>query len=301
MRWAAILVALGALALPVFAEESQLLPLDADQRMVPIAVDGVTANLLAANGLGARVSLFQKSVDGTLTPLVENALVLGLEGGDVVFLEVSAVQSLDIARAGRTEDIVVQLTAAPDAAVVAERRAEDGKDLALSLEPGTRAFAITVDVSAGVSGFLRPGDRVDIYWTGPVPGSDPENAATITRLVLTNAELLALDEVERSDAITVQVRRAVTVQVSPQEVAQLAQAQATGRLSLALVGSAADEQLGAIEVNQNDLLGIEAPPPLGGRTCSMRTRRGTEIIDVPIPCGPGNRDNAGEWPGPRIP
>ena len=119
MRWAAILVTLGALALPVFAEESQLLPLDAEQRMVPIAVDGVTANLLAANGLGARVSLFQKSVDGTLTPLVENALVLGLEGGDVVFLEVSAVQSLDIARAGRTEDIVVQLTAATDAAVVA--------------------------------------------------------------------------------------------------------------------------------------------------------------------------------------
>ena len=114
---------------------------------------------------------------------------------------------------------------------------------------------------------------------------------------------MAWGEVERSDANTVWVPRAVTVQDSPQEVAQLAQAQATGRLSLALVGSADDEQLGAIELNQKDLLGIEEPgvrPPFDDQTCTMRTRRGTEIIDVPIPCGPGNRENAGDWPGPRI-
>ena len=39
------------------------------------------------------------------------------------------------------------------------------------LEPGMRAFALRVDVASGVSGFLRPGDRVDIYWTGSVGGT----------------------------------------------------------------------------------------------------------------------------------
>ena len=34
------------------------------------------------------------------------------------------------------------------------------------LEPGKRAFTIRVDVTTGVSGFLRPGDRVDVYWSG---------------------------------------------------------------------------------------------------------------------------------------
>ena len=40
------------------------------------------------------------------------------------------------------------------------------------LERGMRAFAIKVDVSSGVSGFLRPGHRVDVYWTGEISASN---------------------------------------------------------------------------------------------------------------------------------
>ncbi|MGB0800080.1 MAG: Flp pilus assembly protein CpaB, partial [Planktomarina sp.] len=38
-----------------------------------------------------------------------------------------------------------------------------------TLTKGMRAFAINVNVQTGVSGFLRPGDRVDVYWTGSAP------------------------------------------------------------------------------------------------------------------------------------
>jgi len=50
------------------------------------------------------------------------------------------------------------------------------------LSPGMRAFTINVDVQSGVSGFLRPGDRVDIYWSGSLrtAGGDNQN---ITRLI----------------------------------------------------------------------------------------------------------------------
>ena len=37
--------------------------------------------------------------------------------------------------------------------------------VASKLERGMRAFALRVNVSSGVSGFLRPGDKIDIYWT----------------------------------------------------------------------------------------------------------------------------------------
>ena len=71
-------------------------------------------------------------------------------------------------------------------------------------------------------------------------------------------------------------------------VAALAQAQTTGRLSLALVGAEDDTIASAIEVNQRSLLGlgeIDAPVEKEKeRVCTIRTRRGAEVVEIPIPC-----------------
>ena len=55
---------------------------------------------------------------------------------------------------------------------VTTRQLEPGQDAGVSsrLSKGMRAFAIRVDVATGVSGFLRPGDRVDVYWSGTIQG-----------------------------------------------------------------------------------------------------------------------------------
>ncbi len=123
------------------------------------------------------------------------------------------------------------------------------------LSPGMRAFTITVDVQSGVSGFLRPGDRVDVYWTGDLrtAGKDSQN---VTQLIKGGVELIAVDQTADSNRNSAVIARTVTVQVSPEDVAALAQAQATGELSLSLVGAGDATVLGGISIDQRTLLGV---------------------------------------------
>ncbi len=167
-----------------------------------------------------------------------------------------------------------------------------GEDAGLQsrLEKGMRAFAIKVDVASGVAGFLRPGDRVDVYWTGRVKGSGGEiGSDDITKLIQANINLIAIDQTANQDFEASRVARTVTVAVKPHQVAALAQAQSTGSLSLALVGAQDDTVAEAIEVDQRSLLGIEQkaeivdfekPEP----ECTIRTRKGSDVVEIPIPC-----------------
>lgn len=154
------------------------------------------------------------------------------------------------------------------------------------LSRGMRAFTIKVDVSSGVSGFLRPGDRVDVYWTGR-PGG---RSATLTQLIRTAVEIIAIDQSSDSNQAGAVVARTVTVQVSPQDVGALAQAQTTGKLSLSLVGAGDDTVAGEILVDQRTLLGLEEEPEqiveqkAAPQVCTIRQRKGAEVIEIPIPC-----------------
>ncbi|WP_170362506.1 MULTISPECIES: Flp pilus assembly protein CpaB [Ruegeria] len=156
------------------------------------------------------------------------------------------------------------------------------------IEKGKRAFAISVDVASGVSGFLRPGDSVDVYWTGTVNSNLQAGVGEITRLIQTNIELVAIDQSAGSDLTGTTIARTVTVAATPEEIAALAQAQNTGRLSLALVGVQDDTIASAVEVDQRKLLGIKeaAPAPVQAeeRKCYTRVRRSGEIVQTEIPC-----------------
>ena len=151
-----------------------------------------------------------------------------------------------------------------------------------NLSPGMRALAIKVDVTTGVSGFLRPGDRVDVYWSGSASGKD------VTKLIQPGVRLIAIDQsadADRSEETL--IARTVTVEATAQQIAALAQAQSTGRLTLSLVGADDTTLSEAVEVDQRQLLGIveeqvvqveEAP------ICTIRTNRGGEVVEVEIPC-----------------
>jgi pilus assembly protein CpaB len=169
-----------------------------------------------------------------------------------------------------------------------------GEDAGITnkLERGMRAFAINVDRTSGVSGFLRPGDRVDVYWTGNVgrEGARTENNSSgeVTKLIETNVQLIAVDQSSNADTTEAMIASTVTVMARPQQVAALTQAQSTGRLSLSLVGAQDDTVAEAIEVDQSELLGLAAAPVAVERTveqvCTIRTRRGADVIETPIPC-----------------
>lgn len=157
-----------------------------------------------------------------------------------------------------------------------------------SLEPGMRAFTISVSATNSLSGFLRPGDRVDVYWTGMLPGQ--ESGQDVTKLIETGVEIIAVDQSADANVTEMTVARTATVQVTPQQVANLAQAQATGALTLSLVGQGDTAVAEAIEVDQRSLLGIaEVAPvieaaPVVEQVCTIRTRRGSEVVEIPIPC-----------------
>ena len=153
--------------------------------------------------------------------------------------------------------------------------------VAARLSKGMRAFALRVDVMSGVSGFLRPGDRVDVYWTGT--GAEGQG---ITRLIHANLQLIAVDQVtdeERNNPILAQ---SVTVETTPDVVAKLAQAQATGRLTLALVGVTDDVASAEVTADASSIVGERAIAPVAEakRTCSIRERRGKEVVVIPSPC-----------------
>ncbi|MCK0142385.1 Flp pilus assembly protein CpaB [Aliiroseovarius sp. F20344] len=170
-----------------------------------------------------------------------------------------------------------------DEALMAIKVSKPGADAGVSsrLSQGMRAFAIRVDVSSGVSGFLRPGDKVDIYWTGR-GRNDAGEAEAVTKLIQANVPLIAVDQTADSDRTGPNVARTVTVEVTPRQVAALAQAQSSGRLTLALVGARDDTTIDEIEVGQGEIIGEFTAPEK--ETCTVRTRRGAEIIETQIPC-----------------
>jgi len=175
-------------------------------------------------------------------------------------------------------------------AIMAVKVTEPGEDAGITsrLERGMRAFAIRVDVTSGVSGFLRPGDTVDVYWTGSIRDAVEGARGDVTRLIEAGVKLIAIDQSASDDIDATTIARTVTVAASPEQVAALAQAQSTGRLSLSLVGAGDDTIAAAIEMDQRSLLGLGAielaPEKVEEQICTIRTRRGAEVVEIPIPC-----------------
>ena len=126
------------------------------------------------------------------------------------------------------------------------------------------------------------GDKIDIYWTGNV-----RQGETVTKLIMDGISLIAIDQFSDQNSSAPVVAKTVTVAVSPRTVASLVQAQSTGKLLLSLRGVNDETVSGAIEVTQNDLLGRQEITPEAERIeriCTIKTRRGADVIAVPIPC-----------------
>ncbi|MBA3910195.1 MAG: Flp pilus assembly protein CpaB [Rhodobacter sp.] len=173
--------------------------------------------------------------------------------------------------------------------VLASRVTEPGElaGLTAKLEPGKRAFAIKVGVASGVSGFVKPDDFIDIYWTGQV--SDIVGEAT--RLIESSIQIIAVDNAFNEGQVSGSTdARTVTVAATPEQVARLAQAQSSGQLSMSLVGAGAQVVTERIEVNTDSMLGIvreeavvEAPKEVE-KVCTIKSRKGGEEIETVIPC-----------------
>lgn len=169
--------------------------------------------------------------------------------------------------------------------VLASRVTEPGQlaSLTAKLGKGMRAYVIKGNIASGVGGFVKPDDFIDIYWTGDIEGE------LVTRLIASSVQVIAVDQAFNEDQATGSAS-SVTIGVTPEQVASLTQMQKIGDLSMSLVGSAADVVTDSVEVDTNEVLGIEekAPvvvaPVVEKEVCKRRQRKGTEVIEEIVPC-----------------
>ncbi len=105
--------------------------------------------------------------------------------------------------------------------------------VAAVLAPGMRAVSVPVDATTGVSGFVLPGDRVDVMLSHQMRDlTDQVRRATET--VLLDVRVLAIDQNMNDTATTPHVAHHVTLEVLPVQAETLAVVTQIGRLSLAL-------------------------------------------------------------------
>ncbi|KRC78898.1 Flp pilus assembly protein CpaB [Sphingomonas sp. Root241] len=119
--------------------------------------------------------------------------------------------------------------------------------LAAALGPGMRAVTVPVSAQgANVSGFVFPGDRIDLVLTQTVAGGGDGPPLKASETILRNLRVLATDQ--KTDKQTddkgntvVNTFSTVTVEATPKIAEKLAVAQTVGSLSLSL-RSIADNQ-----------------------------------------------------------
>jgi pilus assembly protein CpaB len=110
--------------------------------------------------------------------------------------------------------------------------------LAAVLQPGMRAISVPVDATSGISGFVFPGDRVDILITLPVPqdGANGSNGYQhkAAETVLRDVRVIGIDQrLDSKDGQAV-LARTVTFEVTPKQSEVIAVAAELGKLSLSL-------------------------------------------------------------------
>lgn len=115
--------------------------------------------------------------------------------------------------------------------ITASKLSSAGGGLSLRIAENMRAVSIQVDKVSGVSGFVLPGDRVDVIASIDRYGADNDAIATT---VLQNIEVLAAGEKTGQQSDKVIQSQAVTLLVDAAGAQALALASRQARMSLAL-------------------------------------------------------------------
>ena len=149
----------------------------------------------------------------------------------------------------------------------------EGARIATQVSEGKRAISIQVDAVSGVSGFVRPGDRVDIVLLRKI-----SNKMT-SSIVLQDVRVIATDQTADEAVANARVARTATVEVTPTEAQTLIVAQKEGKLSLILRGVNETAPLEVTPVDADDLPDTpeRAVPLPQQQPTTVRVRKGTEV------------------------
>jgi pilus assembly protein CpaB len=115
--------------------------------------------------------------------------------------------------------------------------------LSANLPVGKLAYAIPINATAGVGGFVRPGDVVDVLLTRAIPGEGTSSTDKMTDVVLEAIPVLGIDQVADEKATKPTTAKTATLEVDSFGAQKLALSIQLGTLSLAL-RNVADQQVG---------------------------------------------------------
>ena len=127
-------------------------------------------------------------------------------------------------------------------------------------------MSIPLDAISGISGFIFPGDFVDVLLTFSQTVndevSDNSSMRYFSQTLLNRVRILAVDQtVENTDGATAQVANTATLEVTPKQAEKIAVAMEIGALSLSLHSIVVEEPK----------IGLADPP--GESACAQKPRR----------------------------
>ena len=132
--------------------------------------------------------------------------------------------------------------------------------LAAVLTPGKRAVSVPINATTGISGFVFPGDRVDVILTMSLraqgAGGKDRNRY-FSETLLGDIRILAIDQKAARKDGEVVLAKTATMEVTPKQAEKIALALEMGSLSLSLQSLAREPE--------------GAPPLAGGRGYTLDT------------------------------
>jgi len=105
--------------------------------------------------------------------------------------------------------------------------------LSAIIKDGHRAASIRVNAVAGVSGFVLPGDHVDVILTRDIATGQQARKLTAD-IILQNVKVLGADQNADTTGTNVKIAGTVTLEVTPADAQKLVLAMDVGALSLTL-------------------------------------------------------------------
>ena len=111
----------------------------------------------------------------------------------------------------------------------------DGRaTLSANLPSGKVAYSVSIDAVAGVGGFVRPGDVVDVLLTRQIPGEGATGSDKMTDVILESVPVLGIDQVLNENSTEPVVAKTATLEVDTLGAQKLALARELGNISLTL-------------------------------------------------------------------
>ena len=126
------------------------------------------------------------------------------------------------------------------------------------IEDGYRATAIRINVASSVSGFILPGDRVDVLLTFKPNKSQKNN---ITNIILQDVRVLAIDQISDESQGGAIIGTTASLEVKPEDAQKLALASDAGKLSLILRRLSPEDEIEL--VNSKTILVSDLKPSKG--------------------------------------